>query len=403
MTSAILAVGLLGPHLSRGPQPTSTQSPPAQLSTPSQTKGPPDLAGLAPSHLAPSDIRMSWLSDAITSRSLAAIGTRIFYIVGANKIESTVIGSDALPQTLVSVPTCRTIHQVAAAGNLIGYVETSPVGPPLDGLGCGESNRIAWSIWLCDLQGGHPRQVAFGIRPATSDETVLYPVHVALTETAYAFEVPISSDQLTPFEQVEVHSTEDARLLWSAQTDGGVWDILLGGKRLAVLTDGTLMTDSRLELWIADAVFPQLRRVGQPFSSAAISEDGAYLAWDARNPWERASGTSPLGLIVYSLDTRSSQNVSPPEASSSAEPLRPVVSSDLAGPIVAWYATAREGAVYLAFQDAANKAGVALSSVQSPTWIGLRGSTLIWAASGLRGGVSAVFAADLSLARTAAP
>jgi hypothetical protein len=60
------------------------------------------------------------------------------------------------------------------------------------------------------------------------------------------------------------------------------------------------------------------------------------------------------------------------------------------------------GAVYPAFLDSANKAGVALFSVQSPAWIGLQGSILIWVSRDL-GGKSIAFATDLASLHSAAP
>ena len=338
---------------------------------------------------------MSWLSDSVTGRSLAAIGTRIFYVVDSNKIQSTVIGSNVEPQLLVSVSSCRTISQIAAAGDLLAYVETHPVGAPLDASGCGRPTSVAWSIWLSDLQGDQPRQVTSGVRLARSEEIRLYPVHLALSASTYAYEIPLSAALMSPFQRVEVRSTVDNRLLWSAQTDGGVSDILLGGSRLAVVTDGSLMTEARMELWTGDAAHPQLRCVGEPAASASISADGTYLAWDSRAPWERSLTTAQAALVVDKFDSESPQNILLPAALAAPEPLRPVVSSGLTGPIVAWYATVGRGAVYPAFLDAANQTGVALFSVQSPAWIDLQGSTLIWVSEDL-GGVSIAFAADLT-------
>lgn len=402
VTSAIVAAGVLGPHQTSRSQAAPARSQFARTATPHPTTARPDFADLAPAQLAPSDISMSWLSDSVTGRSLAAIGTRIFYVVDSNKIQSTVIGSNVEPQLLVSVSSCRTISQIAAAGDLLAYVETHPVGAPLDASGCGRPTSVAWSIWLSDLQGDQPRQVTSGVRLARSEEIRLYPVHLALSASTYAYEIPLSAALMSPFQRVEVRSTVDNRLLWSAQTDGGVSDILLGGSRLAVVTDGSLMTEARMELWTGDAAHPQLRRVGEPAASASISADGTYLAWDSRAPWERSLTTAQAALVVDKFGSESPQNILLPAALAAPEPLRPVVSSGLTGPIVAWYATVGRGAVYPAFLDAANQTGVALFSVQSPAWIDLQGSTLIWVSEDL-GGVSIAFAADLTHSGNAAP
>ncbi len=401
-TSLIVSVGVLGPHQSTRSRAVATASLPAPTAMPAQSGVRPDFHDLAPAKLAPSEITMSWLSNATTGRSIAAIGRRIFYVVAANRIESTVIGSDGDPQILVSVQSCRTINQIAAAGDLLAYVETSPVGAPLDVSGCGTPASIAWSIWLSDLQGEQPRRVASGVRLATSVETELYPVHLALSTSTYAYEVPLRSAQPSPFQRVEVHSTGDNRLLWSATTDGGVSDILLGGGRLAVVTDGALMTDARMELWTGDAAHPLLRRVGEPAASASMSDDGTYLAWDSRAPFERSLATAQAALVVDRLDSAFPQSILLPAAIGAPEPLRPVVSSGLTGPIVAWYATVGRGAVYPAFLDSANESGVALFSVQSPAWIDLQGSVLLWVSADIDG-KSIAFAADLAGSGNAAP
>jgi hypothetical protein len=401
-TCAIVAVGMLGPRPpSRSPA-YPAQSLPAPTPTPKQTEAQPDFAGLSQAQLAASDVSMSWLSVAVTSHSLAAVGTRIYYVAEANKIESTVIGSDEDPQVLVIVPACQAINQIEAAGDLLAYVETSPTGRPVDDSGRGTPTTVAWSIWLADLEGGHQRQVASGVRAVTSADTELYPVHLALSASAYAYEVPLGSAQPTPFERVDVRSTEDNRLLWSAQTDGGVSDILLGGRQLAVVTDGALMTDARMELWTGDASHTQLQRIGEPAASASISEDGTYLAWDSKAPWARSLDTAQAALVVAKVDSGLPEDILLPAALTAPEPLRPVVSSSLTGPIVAWYATVGKGAVYPAFLNPANKAGVALLSVQSPAWIGLQGSILIWVSADL-GGQSIAFAVDLARLHNAAP
>jgi hypothetical protein len=404
VTSVIVTVGVLGPHRTSRSQAAPTGSPVSVAPTPKSTQSgvKPDFSDLVPAQLAPYEISMSWLSNASTGRSIAAIGRRIFYVVAANRIESTVIGSDADPQILVGVSSCRTINQIAAAGDLLAYVVTTPVGAPLDSSGCGMRTRIAWSIWLGDLQGEQLRQVASGVKPATSDEAEFYPVHLALSASSFAYEVPLRSAQPSPFQRVEVHSAGDNRLLWAAQTDGGVSDILLGGSRLAVVTDGALMTDARMELWTGDAAHPELQRVGEPAASASMSQDGIYLAWDSRAPFERSQATAQAALVVAKLDSGIPKSILLPAAIAAPEPLRPVVSNDLTGPIVAWYATVGRGAVYPAFLDSTNGLGVALFSVQSPAWIDLQGSTLLWVSADL-GGKSIAFAADLAPSRNAAP
>lgn len=408
---AILALGVLGP---RPPdRPHATPSPPLLAVDPAATAIPrpppsptpnlnleppavPDLAGLANANLAPADVRQSLLEDSISSFSLAAIGTRIFYAVDEDTIKSAAIGSDAVPQTLVSVSGCQSINQVTAAGYLVGYVETSPAGPPLDASGCGTFTSVAWSIWLSDLSGRIRRLVAAGVAPVSSADIGVYPVHLALTASTYAYNVPSGRGRASGGQRVEVHSTDDLRLLWATQTDGPVSAVMLGGNRLAVMTDGLRLSTKPPELWIADSSQTQLSKVAQPVSSAALSADGTYLVWDANTAAGKLPAARESELIVEMIGSRTVQDVAVPVSISSPEPLRPIISSSQAGPILAWYGTAPEDWIYPIFRDPANQKNVPLSDLGTTTWIGLQGSVLIWIVADPAGGQDHAFAVDLA-------
>jgi len=394
LATGILAVGVLGPHPSPPPTPfpRPVTSPLVALPSaiPIATVGP-DIAGLDGLdrfNPAPADVRTSWLPDNIASPSLAAIGTRIFFVVGTSRIETTVIGSVALPKTLVSALPCEAINQVVAIGDVLGYVQTAPVGGSGSATGCTRTSSVAWTIWFTDLGGGHPRRMASGIRNVDSAATRMYPVRLAMTPTIYAINRPNSPGLMYAGETIEVRRVKDGKLLWAPQTDKYVANLMLGGSTLAVLE-----RDSGLELNIADAVGPALFPVARPASTASLSEDGRFVTWDVA-----ADAARNIAAGVATLQLPSGGRTLLPVASNSASstPLQPVVSSTPTGPIVAWYSTARGGAVYPAFQDSANSGSGVFSIVQAPIWIALRGSTLILVTTDRDGGYTVAFALDLS-------
>ena len=406
LAGGILSVGLLGPHPSppQTPLPPPVTSPLVALPSPIPiTTAGPDIAGLdglARFNPAPADVRTSWLPDNIASPSLAAIGTRIFFVVGTTRIETTVIGSVAPPKTLVSAPPCVAINQVVAAGNVLGYVQTSPVGDSTSAsasatpsasataIGCARTSRVAWTIWFTDLGGGHPRRMASGIRYVDSAATRMYPVRLAMTPTIFAINRPNSPGLMYEGETIEVRRVTDGKLLWAPQTDRYVANLMLGGSTLAVLE-----RDTGLELNVADAVGPSLFPVARPASTASLSEDGRFVTWDvAADPARNIAA----GVATLQLPSGGRTLLPVASNSTSSTPLQPVVSSTPTGPIVAWYSTAQGGAVYPAFRDSANSGSDVFSIVQAPIWIALRGSTLILVTTDRDGGYTVAFALDLS-------
>lgn len=343
----------------------------------------------------PGQIRETWLPGEITSRSMAVVGLMLFFIVDGNRIQSTVVNLNGTRQTLVSVPPCEGINQLAAAGHELAYVVTSPGGPTLQVGACGGPAPVAWSVWLLDLNGGSPRQVANGVRDASSIGVAEFPVHVALTESAYAFDRPASSKAAGSGETVEVHSI-DGRLLWSSQTQAPVSDVMLGGNRLAILTEGAPLVEGLLDLWTSDAGHPSPTKVAQPASSASLSPDGSYLTWDLPPAAGRPASTGQSTVGIAALDSGQVEFLTTLTGTDIPEPLRPAVSSTVRGPVVAWFATAPGGAIYPAFRYASGGTGTVLSSLQEPVWIDIEGSTLTWVAESSDGWSKEVFAVDVA-------
>jgi hypothetical protein len=345
------------------------------------------LAGVARFNPAPADLRASWLAGNISSQTLAAVGTRLYFVTG-DTLQSTVIGSGARPKTIVTMPACQTISQVAAAGNAMGFVQTGPAVVSGDGAVCSHPSSVAWTIWLGDLDGRHLRAVASGLRPVDSAATRQHPVRLALTASTYAFNRPNSPGLMAASETILVRRVSDDRLLWNVRTDAYVSDLMLGGSTLAIVE-----TEPELELSVADSVNPALTHIALPASAAALSEDGTYLTWDTHAD---AARNVPAGLVTVELGSGSTTSLAVAANSAQPKPLAPAISSTPMGPIVAWYSTLGGGLVYPAFHDYADDMGGVYSTVQAPIWIGLRGSTLILVSTDSDGAYTVAFALDLS-------
>jgi hypothetical protein len=396
--SAILAVGVLGPHpatpaasASPSTRPVAIVSPrpsPSAAPTLGAPRGIEALAGVTKLTPDPSAVHLSWLPDDITSRSLAAIGSRLFYVTTANKIRSAVVGTNEPQQTLVSVPACHAINQVAAAGHYVAYVVTSPMAEPIDANGCGTPGTVAWSVWVLDLRGGRPRQIATGLRDVGNVGDHMYPVQLALSPTTVAFDRPPKPSAGWSAETIEVYSNADGHLLWSTQTVNWVSQVMLGGPYLAVTVTG-----NPLQLMIASEKHPVLDNFAEPATTASIAPDGSYLAWDV------ASGNGlPAVLAVQSTAHGAEIHFSAPTDGTHPEPLRPVVSHIGSGALVAWLATAPGGTVYPAFRSALDgqAAGLLTTTIQEPAWLTLEGSHLIWVAADPAGGPAVAFEVDVS-------
>lgn len=406
LATAVIGLGYFGPH----PTPPSVASPPASpvAQNPSVAPSEPVTTGLdALTELTqvqpiPSQIRQSWLPLQITSRSMAVIGLRLFYVVRADRIESSVVGSTDDPQTLVQVSGCDAINQLAGAGHELGYVVTSPAGSTSQAGGCGDTSTVAWSVWLLDLNGGSPQQVARGTRESSSISVDEFPVHLALTASAYAFDRPPVSEAAGSDETVEVHAI-DGELLWTSETAALVSHVMLGGNRLALLTERSPLGEGLLDLWTSDAGHPRSTWVAQPASSASLSPDGSYLTWDLPPAAGSPTSTRQSGVGILSLDSGGVEFLAAPTGSETPAPLNPTISSTESGPVMAWFATAPGGSVYPAFRFPAGASGAVLSSVQAPVWMDIEGGTLIWVAESYDGWSAVAFAVDLGAVNNSWP
>ncbi len=326
---------------------------------------------------------------------MAVVGRRLFYIVDGNAIGATEIGGKGAEQSLVSVPQCQGIHQLAAAGNELAYLVTSPSGPSAQIADCGGAGTVSWSIWLLDLDGGLPRQVASGARNASTIDVAEFPVHMALSDTAYAYSRPPVSADAGKGDAVEVHAI-DGRLLWNSQTTEPVADVMLGGATLAVLTDSLAGGSSPFDLWTSQAARPDLELVVHGTRSASLSPDGLNLTWEATDPGGSPATNAPVEVSFETVGLDRGAPLSTPTNMAAPAPLRPGIWSIGSRLAVTWFATAPSGAVYPAIRLAAGADGIFLPSLQEPVWMEVQRGTLIWVAEGGGGWSRVAFAVDLA-------
>ena len=411
LAAAIVGAGYFGPHPAAHPTSGPSTSaladrpaaPPSVTPSATPTRGPDALAGLTLANPGPGQIRETWLPGQVTSQSMAVVGMSLFFIVGGDRIESTAVGGDGSRQTLAQVPACEGINQLAAAGHELAYVVTSPGGPTSQVQDCVGAGRITWSVWLLDLAGGSPRQVATGARAPSSIDVAEFPIHLAVTESAYAFDRPAASAAAGPGETVEVHSL-DGRLLWSSHTQMSVTQVMLGGGTLAILTVASPPAAGVVDLCISDAAHPQPTPVEQPARSASLSPDGLLLTWDVayQGPWDATfqgpfpGPNSPMAVAVETLGSGVAQPLATLTDRSAPAPLRPAISSTDRGPLVTWFATGSDGAIHPAVRYASGGNGAYLPSLQEPVWMSVEGGTLFWVAEGGGGWSKAAFAVDLA-------
>lgn len=404
LTLGVIGIGYFGPH----PAKPSSSAPPASLPSAVTAALHSDSPSVPPSgpvqigieslkrfDPAPGQVSVAWLPGQISSSSMALLGRRLFYIVDGNRIESTEIGADQTKGSVVTAPKCEGINQLAVAGHELAYVVSSPGGPTAQVANCGDVRSVAWSIWLLDLNGGLPHQVAQGTRGASAIDIAAFPVHLALTDSAYAFNRPPVSTAAGIGETVEVHSL-DGRLLRTSDTQRPVAAVMLGGNTLAVLTEELSHADKVFALWASGAGQPDLAPVDQPSRSAALSADGSYLAWDVvyRGPYP-----TPANEADVAIETIASGREVPlaaPTDRTSPAPLQPAIWSVDGRLVVTWFATAPGGAIYPAIRYATGGFGAFLPSLQEPIWMEVQGSTLVWVAESADGWSNAAFAVDIS-------
>jgi hypothetical protein len=322
------------------------------------------------------------------------VGDTLYYVVGGNEILAAALGSDAAPSLLASVPHCQAITDVAAGGGHLAYVVAFANIPAATVGGCDGFGQVEWSLRVVDLATGRTSTVAGGIRRKSGVLTVGIPIHVAVSDTAYAFDRPVAATDEGGGETVEVHSF-DGRLLWSAPTAEPVVDVMLAGGKLAVVTQAGGRAATGRTLWLASSAHRTLEEIARPAASASISADGRFLAWDSVA--DPGFPGEPGGPDVGIANTSSGAvgYLATPTSAAAAGTADPRVFVTSRGVIVTWLTTAPDGSVYPAFMWLEGGRGF-IETAQKPLWIAVQGENLVWVTETADYQVATAFAAALS-------
>jgi len=374
--------------------PGRTAEPPAPIATPAdpaeqlaEATGLSRLAGVP-------GAKASSLPQPVTSRAPAIDGSTLYSVVGGDEIVATDLGSGSGPSLLVSVPHCQAITDIAAGGGHVVYVVSFADIPAATVGGCDGFGEVAWSVRVFDPATGRISVAAAGIRRKSGVLTLGVPVHVAASATAFAFDRPDAATDEGGGEVVEVHAF-DGRLLWATATSEPVVDVLLAGGRLAVVTQTAGAAPGPRTLWLAGSGHRTLEEIAKPASSASISADGRFLAWDsvADPGFPGEPGGPDVGIA--NTATGAVGYLATPTNAPAAGTADPRVFVTSRGVLITWLTTASDGSVFPAFTWLTGGSGF-IETSQRPLWVAAQGDTLVWVTETLDDQVATAFAAALS-------
>jgi hypothetical protein len=197
----------------------------------------------------------------------------------------------------------------------------------------------------------------------TEDQSGWVSPRLVATDRLWAVSRPGTSNAVTA---IEIHA-ETGELLWSTSTAASVMDLALGGSRLGAVLMEPIDGSARYQA-TADASDPSLRRLANVAWGASMSSDGSVLAWD------------DAGCIVTEGGTTGRRAC--PEGTASPQPSvfgSPRVDVWDGSPIVAWAVDDSNGR-WLALSSDRLGPDAWLADAGSPSWFGVHGSVVVWAA-----------------------
>jgi hypothetical protein len=400
LAAATHSSGISPASISPSPRPTAPPGPTAVPKTPAEQLA--DLTGLSMLAAVPSETSSN-LQLPISNPAPAIAGGTLYYIVGGDQILAKALGSGSVsapatgsasaPAVLVSVPHCQAITEVAAGAGHLAYVVAFANIPAATQGGCDGFGQVAWSLRIMDLATGLSATVASGVRRKSGVLTIGIPIHVAVTDTAYAFDRPDATTDAGGGETVEVHSFDGA-LRWATKTADPVIDVMLAGDELAVVTQSVRPPAGARTLWLASSAQRQLEEIAQPMASASLSANGRYLAWDAE-PQVGLSGESRVAAVgIANTVTGAVGYLATPTSGSLTGGADPRVFETSRGVLVTWLTTAPDGSVYPAFLWLLGGWGF-IETDQKPVWVTAEGGTLIWLTESADGQTAKAYAAAL--------
>jgi hypothetical protein len=328
--------------------------------TPEPTEIAPGV-GLARMKLDDTSLRTALLS--VSGNPAIAFRGHVVYIGGNEEVNRVDFDGSGRPQLIASMDLGYTVVDITTtAGKVLVLAARAQAVAATCAEGfCPVATGLDWEVLVVDPDGTAGVVVERFATP--EDQSAWVSPRLAGTDRLWAVSRPGSSNGVTA---IEVHA-ETGELLWSTSTEASVMDLSLGGSRLgAVLTepgDG----GSRYEA-TADASDPSLRRLANVAWGASLSSDGSVLAWD------------DAGCILTEDGTTGRRAC--PEGPASPPPSvfgSPMVDVWDGKPIVAWEVDGANG-VWLALSSDRLGPDVWLADAGSPSWFGVHGSVVVWAA-----------------------
>lgn len=242
---------------------------------------------------------------------------------------------------------------------------------------CPVATGLDWEVLVVDPDG--TAGVVVERFATTEDQSGLVSPRLAATDRLWAISRPGTSNGVTA---IEIHA-ETGELLWSTSTEASVMDLALGGSHVGAVLMEPGDNGSRYEA-TADASDPSLRRLANVAWDASMSSDGSVLAWDDAGCILTQTGstsgrTCPAGPASPSLSIFGSPRVDVWDGS----------------PIVAWAVDDSNGR-WLALSSDRLGPDAWLADAGSPSWFGVHGSVVVWAAF-TRAGIE-IHEVDLSTA-----
>lgn len=328
--------------------------------TPLPTEIAPDV-GLARMKLQDGSVRTALVGG--SGNPAIAIAGHAVYVGGGDEVNRIDFDGTGRPQLIATMDQGYTVADIATTGSKVVVLAAryqAVAATCAEGF-CPVNTGLDWEVLLLDPDGSAGVVVE---RFATAGDPGGWDTpRLAGTDGLWAVSLPGTSNGVTT---IEVHA-DSGELRWSTSTEARVTELALGGARLSAVlmepTDGGARYQAT-----ADASDPGLRRLANVAWDASVSSDGSVLAWDDAGCILTDSGSEGRRTCPVGLE-------SPPSAVFGS----PRVDIWDGKPIIAWAIDANDGR-WLAICADWLGPDAWLADAGSPSWFGVRGSVVVWAA-----------------------
>jgi hypothetical protein len=309
------------------------------------------------------DASVSTAIMGISGNPAIAFRGHVVYVGGNDEVNRIDFDGSGRPQLIASMDLGYTVADIATTASKVVVLAAryqAVAATCAEGF-CPVDTGLDWEVLIVDPDGTAGVVVERFATPV--DQSPWESPRLAGTDRLWAVSRPGTSNGITA---IEIHA-ESGELLWSTSTEASVMDMTLGGARLGAVLMEPIDGGSRYQA-TADASDPGLRRLANVAWDASISSDGSVLAWD------------DAGCILTQAGTTSRRfcpaGIASPPPSVFGSPRVDVWDGSL---IVAWEVDAANGR-WLALSSDRLGPDAWLADAGSPSWFGVHGSVVVWAA-----------------------